>query len=365
MNKEYKDTMNALRFSEEQKEKMVDRLMNTQQVQGAWTSKRRVKMKPAVAVLAAAAVLTMGAGAVYSGLASDAFASVFGGMHTEIIDKIGKPVGVSDTDAGITITADAILGDQYNLDIICVLEKEDGTPWDVDAEKMYTGYDDFSWKKFQAGSASEGGRFFDDDPKDNKIQFIYTITELKGYDSGVPMGRAELFIRDLGYENEKTGKRETLIEGEWKLRFDVQYENSSISLLKQPFEIETSAGTANITEASVSPIGFRIDGCYEKLSPAMHQKIDAFHKIDTGSDDNPTIPDEPHFIDFQTILNFKNGRTLDLQDFVFEEVNSSLFESYKSNTFVIAGTFESAIYDLSEMESITIGDITLPISAEK
>lgn len=362
MNKKYKNTMNNLHFSKEQKEKMVEHLMYTQ-IQNETRRKHCPMRKRTVAVLVAAATvaLTMGAGAIYAGLISDAFAAVFGTMHTEIIDKVGRPIDVSDTDAGITVTAEAILGDQYNLNIICVLEKEDGTPWNVDAEKMCTGYDKFSWKKFQAGGASEGGRFFDDNPKDNKIQFIYTRTELDAYDSGVPMGRAELFIRDLEYENEKTGKRETLAEGKWKLRFDVQYENSSISLLKQPFEIETSAGTAKITEVSVSPVGFRVDGYYEKLSPAMQQRIDAFHKIDTGSDDNPKIPDEPHFIDFQTILNFKNGRTLDLQDFYLAEVNSSLSESYKRNTFVIAGTFESAIYDFSEMESITIGDITLPI----
>ncbi len=364
MNKEYKDTMNALRFSEEQKEKMVDRLMNTQQVQDTQTGKRRVKMKPAVAVLAAAAVLTMGAGAVYTGLASDAFANFFRESHTEIIDKIGRPIGVSDSDAGITITVDAILGDQYSLDIVCVLEKEDGTPWKVDAEKIYTKNDRLNYrKKYQSRSLSAGGRFFDDNPKDNKIQFIYETTELEGDYSGVPMGGAELVIEDLKYQNEKTGKEETLAEGKWKLRFNVQYENSSISLLKQPLEIETSAGTAKIGKVSVSPIGFRIDGSYEKLSPAMQQRIAAFDKIDTWSDDNSRIPREPRFIDFQTILHFKDGRTLDLQN--FEEASTNLLESYKRRTFVISGTFGNAIYDLSEMESITVGDITLPISVDK
>lgn len=364
MSKEYKDTMNDLYFSEEQKKKMVERLMYAQ-IQG--NRKRRPMMRKHVAVAAVAAAvlaLTVGAGAIYTGFASDAFAPVFGSTHTEIIDKIGKPIGVSDSDAGITITADAILGDQYSLDIVCVLEKEDGTPWKVDAEKIYTKNDRLNYrKKYQSRSLSAGGRFFDDNPKDNKIQFIYETTELEGDYSGIPMGDAELVIEDLKYRNEKTGKEETLAEGKWKLRFNVQYENSSISLLKQPLEIETSAGTAKIGEVSVSPIGFRIDGSYEKISPAMKQRIDAFHKIDTGSDDNPKIPDEPHFIDFQTILHFKDGRILDLQN--FEEASVSLAESYKRYTFVISGTFGNAIYDLNEMESITVGDITLPISAEK
>ena len=41
--------------------------------------------------------------------AAEAFAPIFGGSaaQTEIIDKIGYPIGASDTDHGVTITADA------------------------------------------------------------------------------------------------------------------------------------------------------------------------------------------------------------------------------------------------------------------
>ena len=40
----------------------------------------------------------------------ETFLEVFGGSaaQTEIIDKIGYPVGASDTDNGVTITADAV-----------------------------------------------------------------------------------------------------------------------------------------------------------------------------------------------------------------------------------------------------------------
>lgn len=46
----------------------------------------------------------------------DAFAGLFGGgpAETEIIDRIGCPIGASATSNGVTITADAIMGDTHS-----------------------------------------------------------------------------------------------------------------------------------------------------------------------------------------------------------------------------------------------------------
>ena len=118
--------LDHLHFSDEQKARMVDHLMQAQQAGQPARKHRRPLRRRVVAALAAAAVLTVGAGAAYMGLASDAFAAVFGTEETEIIDKIGYPVGVSDTDAGFTITADAIMGDKYSVNIIYTITADDG-----------------------------------------------------------------------------------------------------------------------------------------------------------------------------------------------------------------------------------------------
>lgn len=175
MNKEYKDMLSELHFSEEQKENMVDRLMRAQ-LEPVQPKKRRRPIGRTVAAIAAvAAVMSMGAGAVYSGLASDAFSAIFGTEQTEIIDKIGKPLGVSDTDAGITVTADAILGDEHNLNVVFTLTRDDGSSWDVtDAKTLSFGEATVSLNHL--GGSHGGAWFVDEDPNDNQIQYVEQIT---------------------------------------------------------------------------------------------------------------------------------------------------------------------------------------------
>ena len=124
-NKMYNSALDELRFSDEAKSRMVNRLMAAAEQPVAIHRVRRFPRIAAVGV-AAALVLSIGAGAtgVFKS-ASDAFAGVFGPTaDTEIIDQIGRPIGASDTAGGVTVTADAILFDGYNYLISYTLEKE-------------------------------------------------------------------------------------------------------------------------------------------------------------------------------------------------------------------------------------------------
>lgn len=69
-----------------------------------------------------------GTGALDS--AGEAFAGLFGGgaAETEIIDQIGYPIGASATSNGVTITADAIVGDTYSYAIVYSIRRDDGEP---------------------------------------------------------------------------------------------------------------------------------------------------------------------------------------------------------------------------------------------
>ena len=116
----YRKSIDALRFTPEQKRDMVEELLS------AGTARRRktIPMRRILSVAAAAAlVAALGVGAGASGVlrsAGDVFAGVFGGTpaQTEIIDRIGYPIGASASADGITITADAIVGDTYSYAII-------------------------------------------------------------------------------------------------------------------------------------------------------------------------------------------------------------------------------------------------------
>ena len=250
--------LSELHFSEEQKKNMVDRLMRAQ-LEPVQPKKRRRPIGRTVAAIAAvAAVMSMGAGAVYSGLASDAFSAIFGTEQTEIIDKIGKPLGVSDNDAGITVTADAILGDEHNLNVVFTLTKDDGSSWDVtDAKTLSFG--EATVRLNHLGGSHGGAWFVDEDPNDNQIQYVEQITV---DDGSIPMGSAKASMSDLTVYDSQTGDVQQVIEGSWNLRFDVQYEDSSVELLTDSVQVATDAGTETVTEVRLSPVGFRLSGYY-------------------------------------------------------------------------------------------------------
>ena len=129
MNTSYRDAMDALRFTREQKENMVENLMAAP----AGRTVRPLRLRRfAAAGTAAALALSLGvagAAGVLDG-AGSAFAGLFGGgtAETEIIDQIGRPIGASATRDGVTITADAIIGDTYSYAIVYSIRREDGAP---------------------------------------------------------------------------------------------------------------------------------------------------------------------------------------------------------------------------------------------
>ena len=133
-NKMYNSALDELRFSEEAKSRMVDRLMAAAEQPEQPVAIHRVRRFPRIAAVGVAAALVLSIGAGATGVfksASDAFAGVFGPTaDTEIIDQIGRPIGASDTSNGVTVTADAILFDGYNYLISYTLEKEDGSAFD-------------------------------------------------------------------------------------------------------------------------------------------------------------------------------------------------------------------------------------------
>ena len=100
-NKMYNSALDELRFSEEAKSRMVDRLMAAAEQPEQPVAIHRVRRFPRIAAVGVAAALVLSIGAGATGVfksASDAFAGVFGPTaDTEIIDQIGRPIGASDT----------------------------------------------------------------------------------------------------------------------------------------------------------------------------------------------------------------------------------------------------------------------------
>ena len=103
-NKMYNSALDELRFSDEAKSRMVNRLMAAAEQPEQPVAIHRVRRFPRIAAVGVAAALVLSIGAGATGVfksASDAFAGVFGPTaDTEIIDQIGRPIGASDTAGG-------------------------------------------------------------------------------------------------------------------------------------------------------------------------------------------------------------------------------------------------------------------------
>lgn len=259
MNKQYKDAMDSIRVSREWEDNMINKLMHTEEQP---VRRLHAVRRTGLIAVAAALCLTIGAGAVEvtTGAVSDLFAPLLGTAHTEIVDKIGYPIGVSDTDNGVTVSADAIIGDENTVCVMYTLRKDDGSSWGITDDDMLLFEDSdldlpVPARAIAEGWGSHGGSWFiDEDPTDNILQYV----EQRTVDEGVAMGRAKQTMHNLCVWNEETGGTDTLVKGDWKLRFDVQFEDTT-TRFDADQAIGFAGGEATVTDIRFSPISFRIE----------------------------------------------------------------------------------------------------------
>lgn len=339
--KTYRESMNELRFSPQQKQEMIDQLMNqsARQPRGRAIPLRRICALGAAAALAGALCL----GAAASGAlkpAAQAFGTVFGTApaQTEIIDRIGRPLDARATVDGVTVQADAIIGDTYSYAIVYSIYREDGQPITADPDPNRDGalalrFGDWDTDVGHMGGMHGTAWFFDEDPADNAVQFVQLLTA----DAPLEPGTATVHLTDL---KQGIGEDAALLaEGSWELRFDFAFEDSSLELPGgQSFTVNGASAVLN--SVAVSPLSLRIDYTVETgLSSS------------SGTADSTPTP-QPVF------LTLTDGSRIDLTGFgggVRPEGDSLRCE--------LSGVFDQ-IFPLDTIESITIGEVTLPVNSQ-
>lgn len=339
--KTYRESMNELRFSPQQKQEMIDQLMNqsVRPPRGRAIPLRRICALGAAAALAGALCL----GATASGAlkpAAQAFGAVFGTApaQTEIIDRIGHPLDARATVDGVTVQADAIIGDTYSYAIVYSIYREDGQPITADPDPNRDGalalrFGDWDTDVGHMGGMHGTAWFFDEDPADNAVQFVQLLTA----DAPLEPGTATVHLTDL---KQGIGENAALLaEGNWELRFDFAFEDSSLELPGgQSFTVNGASAVLN--SVAVSPLSLRIDYTVETgLSSS------------SGTADSAPTP-QPVF------LTLTDGSRIDLTGFgggVRPEGDSLRCE--------LSGVFDQ-ILPLDTIESITIGEVTLPVNSQ-
>lgn len=343
---EYKQSMDSLRFTPAQRARLA---ADAAGAASRETSRRTRRPLGRMAVIAAAVAVVLAVGSSAAGILPapvDVFAPLFGGSvaQTEVIDKIGHPIGASDTDNGITVSADAIMGDEYNAVVVYTLTREDGErflPEDKDGSLlMIGGFGGSGWVK---GGTHGGAWFVDRDPEDNQIQYVETAS------SDVPMtrGTATAEFEDLRCWNPETERDELLYPGKWRFRFEVDYEDCSVRL--GGGETFSQDGlNFTIDSVSVSPIAVKVDYTVDKEV--------VWSGSGSGQQDPEDARQSARFMENVEILLTKtDGTVIDLS------TSGGSIHPESGVTVCSKGEVLEEIIPLNELESISVGGIVFPI----
>lgn len=287
---DYRTSIDALRFSDEAKARMAARLADAatrgRPAEASPKAARRRHLPLAAAVAAVGITLTLGGVAYATGslVSVERFVSrLFGAGEptVEVVDKVGRPVGVAQSSNGVTVSADAIIGDKTNVAVIFSISKDDGSSFEgveaTDDDLLPLGLSDDVEVDFplvtqitQGYGATGSAYFYDADPADNAIQLVETRS-YDGLGDATLVGRTmTVHLADLKLYGK--GEPTMLAEGAWDLSFPLSYEDASVALpTGQAFrlaafveddEAETREQVdgidATIDELSVSPIALHL-----------------------------------------------------------------------------------------------------------
>lgn len=341
---EYKEALDELRFSPEAKRRMVQRIEVAAVVEPLPRPTRRSR---ALVIAAAAAVLALAVGctAYASGMLGRASAPAKETpATTEVVDGIGRPDAHASSD-GVTVTAEAVMGDRSNYAIVFSIAKDDGTPF----EGIRENQDGTLALRFEnlatvtvddAPSRGTVSYFFDADPHDNAIQFVKASTiDTHG---GTSFVGKDVYVKlhDL-LAFDEDGEARTLVEGAWKMDFVADCADLSVDLpAGQTFAFDE--GTATINAIMISPLSLSVD-----------LTIDFPIGVNVIGFDTPQSKRLQYL---PLTVNMKDGTVIDATRKAGGgvEVREQTTVTDKSMAF-------DKILDLDQVKSVTVGGVEIPM----
>lgn len=310
------------------------------------------------AVTAVLAIVIGGAGtAMATGvlpLPSDMLSDIFDGpaSQTEIIDRIGRPVGASCSNNGVTVTADAIMGNKDMVTIAYTLTFDDPAALKKLSEPGENGTIAGSVDGNVYVDGEHGGQgqswLIDKNPNDSSIQYFAQFS----VESPGLMGRTvrthinSLVVPRAGKELPEYKK---ILTGPWDLKFQLNYEDTSVTI-PAPKSVNFNGTKATIQEATVSCVGvsvrYNIDRSIEhdnnsgKMSQNMEESMDAVGNI-------------------PLIVTFKDGHVEDATShsgYFANKLDNGTTDVHKTWPF-------SQVCDTDKIASVQIGDTVIPMNS--
>ena len=332
--KTYREQYDELRFSPQEKQEMVESLLAT-----APEAHRRVSHKKRVHVLIAAVIAAALCAACASGAlrsASEVFANLFGASQEQasLLEQLGTPLGVSCTQDGLTITADAILADEYTYAILYSIQREDGTSLRADGRGESVSFQEYTvqWPQ-QAQRTSSTLRPYDEDTSDQTVQYL----EICQMDQPLQAGRMTAIFRAAMIDEvqaDGTIRTVPLGDGPWELSFDFTPKASSIDLpTGQQFQVDGLDCT--LTRVFLSPLSLHVE-----------------YTVDAAE-----VPDENAFLQALPVSLTKTDGTVSCvqKDAVSGLRSSSDGDQMQGRKDLVF----SEITPMDSVKSITIGDLTV------
>lgn len=201
----------------------------------------------AAACLALVLILPVSA-EIFYGTISSLLSPVFGGKESSLVEELGTPIGESVTIGDYTLTAEAAIGDRYNVAIVYSLMRTDGEPMEQNLCFQ-------RWSNNVLPHAVPNSRitYSEDGRIAHLVQQYYSEKPL------YPARKAVASFTNLCVSLKPGVAGEVVERGEWTLTFPVRYEDSSVPLISNATTISAANGqTYEFRNVSVSPIGVHL-----------------------------------------------------------------------------------------------------------
>ncbi len=289
---EYRSELADFSLSADEKDRMVARLVTAMGAEDAAPQEgtapqaevlelhnRRRPRRHRLAAAAAAAGLALAVGLGGYAYASgqlvsvpDLVLSVFGTApaDTEVVNKVGRPVNAVATHDGVSVSADAIMGDDHSYVVVYSISRTDGQPLVDLAEGtgsqpgdtiMYLRNGSYLVPDVTLttdGATAQGGGvwLYDADPTDNAIQMVVAC----GTDTDVIGKTVRTTFLGLTAFDDQQGDLGKVLSGTWKLSFKLDYQSDAVVMTGgQRITLPETQSGATLSQVSVSSVGVSVE----------------------------------------------------------------------------------------------------------
>ena len=248
---------------------------------------------------------------------------------------------------GVTVTADAVMGDAYNAVIVYTISRDDGTrllPEDITGEMLLVHGNGTDLSIL--GGSHGSSYFVVEDPAASSIQMVETVSADKPINDCTATGVFE----NLYKWDEEAGEAVPIIEGKWRLKFEMTYEDSSVTL--SGGETFTQDGmTFTIDSITLSPVAYKVD--YTVDSEVVWSNSGSGRQ---SEEDRLTT--QRYFENVEILLTLTDGTVIDLSN-----AGGSIGPE-DGVTVCSKGEVFSEVLPMEDMASISVGGVVYDLTVE-